>query len=608
VAPAVIPKELTPHRRLNQWIQEIALLCKPKEIVLCDGSPEEFRRVADKMVSTGTLTPLNPEKRPRSFWCHTHPDDVARVEENTFICSASRDDAGPTNNWCEPAQMRERLRGLFNGCMQGRTMYVIPYCMGPLTSLYARFGVEITDSPYVVLSMHLMARVGAPALRQAGQGPFIPGVHSVGVPLKEGEADRPWPCNPENRWIVHFPESREIWSFGSGYGGNALLGKKCFALRIASVLGREEGWLAEHMLILGITNPAGEKKYIAAAFPSSCGKTNLAMLTPSIPGWKIETVGDDIAWIHRGADGRLYAINPEAGFFGVAPGTSMRTNPNALRSLQHDALFTNVALTQDRDVWWEGLTPTPPKGLTSWLGAPYDAGARSPAAHPNARFTVRAKQCPTYDPEAENPKGVPLSAILFGGRRNGTIPLVAEAFSWAHGVFFGAAVSSETTAAAKGEVGKVRHDPFAMLPFCGYHMGDYFSHWLQMGQFAPDKLPRVYMVNWFRRDAQGRYLWPGYGDNVRVLKWVFERADQTAPAVETPIGFMPQHLDLEGLSLTPTDYTGLFHVDRADWEKEIVELREYFQRFQPRLPKALLQELDALETRLALYSSRGSTS
>lgn len=577
---------------VQHWIEEIKALCRPSRVHICDGSEEEYNLIAAEMVAKGTLVPL---KRPHSFWCHSHPDDVARVEENTFICSQRKEDAGPTNNWVDPIEMRQRLQTLFTGCMQGRTLYVIPYCMGPLGSAHAKIGVEMTDSPYVVLNMKLMTRMGAcvqPYLNEA----FIPGVHSVGCPLSPNQKDAPWPCNPEQRTIAHFPEERSIWSYGSGYGGNALLGKKCLALRIASVLGRDEGWLAEHMLILGLTNPQGEKKYIAAAFPSSCGKTNLAMLTPTLPGWKVECVGDDIAWMRFGADGRLYAVNPEAGYFGVAPGTSMKTNPNAMRSLDRNALFTNVALTPDRDIWWEGIGTAPPPGMISWLGVPWDPHSGKPAAHPNSRFTVPSKQCPIYDPMADHPQGVPLSAIIFGGRRQSVIPLVFESFNWQHGTFLGASVSSETTAAAKGETGKLRHDPFAMLPFCGYHMGDYFAHWLEMGKKThPDRLPRIYYVNWFLKDNQGRFLWPGYGENARILKWIFERTSHQAPAQETPIGYIPTTLDTNGLSV---DLNQLLHIDRLGWMEEVERLARYFKLFGSQMPAPLLQELADLLCRL----------
>lgn len=480
-------------------------------------------------------------------------------------------------------------------------MYVVPYCMGPLNSPYSIIGVEITDSPYVVLNMKLMTRMGSSVLGQLGGGAFVPGIHSVGVPLT-GQKDVPWPCNPANRWIAHFPETREIWSFGSGYGGNALLGKKCLALRIASSIAREQSWLAEHMLILGLTNPQGEKKYITAAFPSACGKTNLAMLQPTLPEWKIECVGDDIAWIHVGDDGHLHAINPEAGYFGVAPGTSMKTNPNAMLSLTKNAIFTNVALTEDKDVWWEGMDGPMPSNLTSWLGTPYDPTSGKPAAHPNSRFTVSAKQCPIYDSQAENPSGVPISAILFGGRRNSVVPLVVESISWADGVFMGASVSSETTAASKGVVGKLRHDPFAMLPFCGYNMGDYFAHWLSIaGKTAPAKLPKIYAVNWFGKDAEGKYIWPGFGENSRVLKWIFERSQGKASAKKTPIGSIPEALDLEGLAVNPK---ALFHIDKEAWLKEAEELETYFKLFGPTLPKQLANELANLRTRLASYNEQ----
>jgi phosphoenolpyruvate carboxykinase (GTP) len=552
-------------------IDEIEALCQPDKVHICDGSEQEFQKIASEMVEKKALVPL---KRPGSFWCHSHPDDVARVEECTFICSQKKEDAGPTNNWVDPEEMKARLQKLFKGCMQGRTMYVIPYTMG--TMGFTKQGIEITDSPYVVLNMKLMTRIG-----KMPQGDFVPGIHSVGMPNRP---DLTWPCNPAQRVIAHFPDEPSIWSFGSGYGGNALLGKKCFALRIASVLAKKEGWLAEHMLILGITNPEGEKKYFAAAFPSSCGKTNLAMMTPTLPGWKIECVGDDIAWIRFGADGRLYAVNPEAGYFGVAPGTSMKTNPNAMKTIEKNTIFTNVALTPDRDVWWEGIGTEPPPGLISWLGKPWDP-KMGPAAHPNSRFTVSAKQNPIYDPKADDPKGVPLSAIIFGGRRSHTIPLVSEAFNWQHGVFYGASISSETTAAVKGEVGKLRHDPFAMLPFCGYNMGDYFAHWLEMGKkTAPEKLPRIYFVNWFRKDAQGKYLWPGFGENSRVLKWIFERTSGKGEARKTAIGYLPESFDDSLLSIDPNL-----------WRQECENLAHYFRIFGSRMPQALLEELSRLK-------------
>ena len=577
---------------LDTWVAEAKALCQPDRIHFCDGSPEEYSRIASEMVKAGTLTPL--KKRPNSFWCHSHPDDVARVEECTFICSSNKEDAGPTNNWAPPAEMHERLKNLFYGSMRGRTMYVIPYCMGPVGSKFSRVGVEITDSPYVVLSMHIMTRTGKGVF--LNQKTFVPGLHSVGVPLQEGQKDVPWPCNPVKRVIAHFPQEGSIYSFGSGYGGNALLGKKCFALRIASVLGLKEGWLAEHMLILGLTNPEGKKRYIAAAFPSACGKTNLAMLTPNLPGWKAECVGDDIAWMHRGSDGRLYAINPEAGFFGVAPGTSMKTNLNAMRTIEKNTLFTNVALTQDGDVWWEGMDKEAPKHLTSWLGHEWDPASGKPAAHPNSRFTAPMTQCPIYDEAANDPRGVPISAILFGGRRQSLMPLILEARDWAHGVFLGASLSSETTAAAKGEIGKLRHDPFAMLPFCGYNMGDYFAHWLKMGEGQP-QFPRIYAVNWFRKGADGKFLWPGFGENTRVLKWIFERAEGTGLAEQTPIGCFPAKgaLDLGDLQV---DEEALFSIDKSLWRQESEELSRYFQIFGKHFPEALEKELQILKGHL----------
>lgn len=584
---------------MKKWVDEIVDLCQPDKVYFCDGSDKEFDQIADEMVAKGSLVRL---KRPNSFWCHSHPDDVARVEEHTFICSRRKEDAGPTNNWQDPEQMHRRLQQLFKGCMQGRTMYVVPYCMGPLGSPYSKIGVEITDSPYVVLNMKLMTRMGKPALAHLHNG-FIPGVHSVGVPLKPGQKDDPWPCNLPNRYIVHFPEERSIWSFGSGYGGNALLGKKCLALRIASVLGRDEGWLAEHMLILGLTNPEGEKKYIVAAFPSACGKTNLAMLRPSLPGWKVECVGDDIAWMHFGPDGRLYAINPEAGYFGVAPGTSMKTNPHAMETISHNTIFTNVARTPDGEVWWEGIdTPAPP-GLISWLGEPWDPKSGKPAAHPNSRFTVPAKQNPIYDPMADDPQGVPISAIIFGGRRESMVPLVFESFSWTHGTLMGSSVSSETTAAAKGEIGKLRHDPFAMLPFCGYNMAHYFAHWLEMGRkTTPNQLPKIYYVNWFRKGEGGKYLWPGFGENIRVLKWIFERTSNKAKGKETPIGILPTTLDLTGLSV---DTKKLFEIDNQKWLEATEELTNYFKLFGDQIPSALLQELERQKRRI--YENKHSS-
>jgi phosphoenolpyruvate carboxykinase (GTP) len=588
----------TGNGRLDRWIGEMVELCHPLGVHVCDGSDREYDELAVGLVREGKATALNEMKRPHSLWFHSDPEDVARVEECTFICSADEGDAGPTNHWVDPEEMEGRLKRLFSGCMEGRMMYVVPYCMGPIGSPFSIVGVEITDSAYVVLNMKWMTRMGKEALKQLGKGEFSAGMHSVGAPLKKGQNDVRWPCNVKERCIVHFPEEGSVWSYGSGYGGNALLGKKCLALRLASVMGREEGWLAEHMLILGITNPKGEKKYIAAAFPSACGKTNLAMLTPSLPGWKVECVGDDIAWIHLGEDGRLWAVNPEAGYFGVAPGTSMKTNPNAMRTIEKNTIFTNVALTHEGDVWWEGLDKKASEKMISWLGKPWSP-SDGPSAHPNSRFTVSAKQNPMYDPEADEPKGVPLSAIIFGGRRNGVIPLVYESFSWRHGVFLGASVSSEITAAAKGEIGKLRHDPFAMLPFCGYHMGDYFAHWLSMGEKTDEgKLPRIYYVNWFRKDAKGEFLWPGFGENSRILKWIFERTSGKASAKKTAIGSIPETLDLSGLDISAANLSTLFSIDREAWLKECDELQDYFQVFAPRMPQPLLQELEELRHRL----------